>query len=105
MHSFGVRYAGGSGPVKLLLVVVVVVAVVLLIYLVIRASDDGASERDTPDVALVKRNLPSYARAQHARAERLERLLCEVKAEDEVLPALSAALRDRIAAELRRGDG
>lgn len=53
-------------------------------------------EKESPDVAIAQRNLPAYARIQHARATRLEGLLREVRAEDEVLPSLSSGLRDRV---------
>lgn len=88
---------------KLLLVVLVLGAIIVLVKMVL--TSNTADERDTPDVALAKRNLPAYARAQHARAERLKRLLCEVRGEDELMPGLSASLRERITAELDREEG
>lgn len=55
-----------------------------------------AHRGDVPEVALAKRNLPAYARQQHERAQQLEALLREVRAEDAVIPALSTELRRRV---------
>ncbi|HSH60817.1 MAG TPA: hypothetical protein VK988_14505 [Acidimicrobiales bacterium] len=87
---------------KILVVLLVVMVIAVLVRLVLTLRPDKATERDTPEVALLKRNLPAYARAQHDRAERLERLLCEVRGEDEMMPALSSELRKRLDAELDR---
>jgi hypothetical protein len=84
--------------VKALVVFGLVVGCVLVMVAVARWGNGDVN--DPPEVAAGKRNLLGYARSQHDRAERLERLLREVRAHDDVLPALPSSLRERLDSEL-----
>ncbi len=86
---------------RALVVVGLIVGSVLLMVAIARWG--SADVNDPPEVAAGKRNLLGYARAQHDRAERLERLLREVRAHDDVLPALPSSLRQRLDSELEDG--
>ncbi|HEV2810169.1 MAG TPA: hypothetical protein VGV93_07220 [Acidimicrobiales bacterium] len=82
--------------IPLLIVVACLVAVVLF------ARRVTPSAKDSPEVAEARGNLVGYARLQHERAESMARLLRDIRAQDDVLPILSASLRDRLNEELDR---
>ncbi len=62
----------------------------------------AVSAKDSPEVAEARGNLVTYARLQHERAESMAQLLRDIRAGDDVLPALSTDLRRRVDEALDR---